>query len=97
MSTTTTNATLTDETIQLVDDALNHFRENADPNNAEAEIWHIVEFVTNIVQHPEDGASLFLEYVSPDPVKGREIVDKLGVYATFGDLDAAIKNGTIKQ
>jgi hypothetical protein len=89
-------APLTDETMQLVEDALNHFHENADPNNAEAEIWRVVEFVTAIVENPEDGPSLFLEYVSPDPVQGRQIIERLGVDATFADLDSAIENGTIQ-
>ena len=96
-TTPTTNPEFSDRTIELVDAALTHFQHHANENDAENEIWKIINFITNIAIDQNNGTDLFLEYVSEDPIKGREILEKLGTDATFGDLDEAIKNGTITQ
>jgi hypothetical protein len=96
-TTTNTNPEISDATIRIIDSALTHFQENADENNAEAEIRKIIEFISNVIDHPEDGADLYFEYVLPDPVQGRRIIERLGVDATFGQLADAIANGTISR
>lgn len=94
---TATNPEISDRTMELVNLGLDYFRVFADPANGQQEIERVLCFITDVIDRPDEGEELFLEYVSPDPAKGREIIEKLGTDATLGDLDAAIKNGTISR
>ena len=56
-----------------------------------------LDFLEKVQADPANIMNAKLEYFAAigDNSKGREIVDKLGPDATFGDLDKAIKDGTI--
>jgi hypothetical protein len=78
---------------QYLSDALDVFLEGPPTDEA---AHKIVNFVSTVIDSPEDVESLFLEFMAEDPAKGREIISKLGTDATFADLDSAMKNGTIR-
>jgi hypothetical protein len=89
---TTTNAT-TNTTLQLVHDVVSDFKNGP----AKEEVERFVTFLNAAIDSPECVHDAYLTYYAGSPEKGLEIIKKLGTNATFGDLDAAIKNGTIQQ
>jgi hypothetical protein len=94
--TTTTNSEdfiIPDRTMKLVNEVLDDFREGG---RGEDPINKALVFLLAVADSPDDATDAYLAYFAGDPVKGREIIEKLGVDATFGDLDAAMKNGTIQ-
>jgi hypothetical protein len=100
MSSSTSTATnnngdiiIPDQTMKYVNLVLDDFREGG---RGEDPLDKAIQFLLAAAANPEDATDAYLEYFADDPVKGREIISKLGVDATFGDLDAAMRNGTIQ-
>jgi hypothetical protein len=81
------------QTMKYVNLVLDDFREGG---RGEDPIDKAIEFLLAVAANPEDATDAYMEYFAPDPAKGREIIEKLGVEATFADLDVAMKNGTIQ-
>jgi hypothetical protein len=82
----------TDETMRLVNEVLEDFRNGP----CRSAIDRLVAFLAAVNENPQDATDAYLEYFAPDPANGREIIEKLGNNATFGDLAEAVKNGSIQ-
>jgi hypothetical protein len=85
LSTNTTNTLTAEDELEIkaiaakitpyVHDAIQAFVEGPPTDEA---AHKLVNFVIAVTGNPDDVESLFLEYVSDDPAKGREIISKLG-------------------
>lgn len=93
--TTTNNVPLSDEAMKFIVPVLEHYQKtNPQDEAARNKLRTFLHAAAEV--HPAPPTDAYLEYFT-DAEKGKEVISKLGTNATFGDLDAAIKNGTMTQ
>jgi hypothetical protein len=95
MSTTSTTDTTNPKTLEMVREVSKAFANGP----AKVEVQRFAKFLNAVLDNPDEvpPVEAFLEYFQPDPAKGREIIEKLGVNATLADLKAALADGTVTQ
>jgi hypothetical protein len=94
MTQSNTNGTTTvDEAERIAGEILEHYETQTDGNSDATNA--VLDFFESDPTNANIGALEYYAATDPGLAKGKEIVSKLGPDATFGDLDEAIKNGTI--